>query len=347
MWDDEDSASPKVSLPGGRSVTGSNRVEGEDEARSIGGPRTAGSTTNSNNHPATRKQSARSAAASTNAWSTSVPSARGDITEHDSQASAPGPPATAQSPPGLRLPTTTTSVRGTSSQRLAPGQSQSASNTRSTASAWTSSPSSTGPDADVAPAPLPRQGNRRQRDRGSESTGTSSSTLSDHQSTGRPGAITTSQSSSVSSEPCRAPTLPPGIFLPVDGGFPTFSDTTWGDPIAAAQSASTRKSTNSSSDGSVASRSAVGADVADGQASGDNGREAGQEKQDTTAQNDRTGRGRRGNRRGGRRGTAKRTAIAPAIAPSTSQDVAHTNVLDVTLPPGGPGGQWSSDNVEW
>lgn len=83
--------------------------------------------------------------------------------------------------------------------------------------------------------------------------------------------------------------------------------------------------------------------MVDGQADVNNA-EAGQE-QTTTGQNVRIGRG-RGNRRGGRRGTA-RTATAPAPGPSTIQDVAHHNVLDITLPPGGPGEQWSNDNVEW
>jgi hypothetical protein len=142
------------------------------------------------------------------------------------------------------------------------------------------------------------------------------------------------------------PTSPPGIFLPVDGGFPTFANTAWGDPIAAAQS--TRKTSNSTS-GTRSSRSTVGVDTAEGQAGEDNGRgnaEAGQEqRQDTTGHNDRTGRGRRANRSRGRRGTARRTA--PATAPSTNQDVARPNVLDVTLPPGGPGEHWSNDHVEW
>lgn len=150
----------------------------------------------------------------------------------------------------------------------------------------------------------------------------------------------------------RAPTSPPGIFQPVDGGFPTFANTSWGDPIAAAQSSfrKSRKSTSGTS--STASRSAIGDDIADGQSDGDNGRrdvETGQEKTpNPTGENDRTGRGRgRANRMGNRRGTARRTATSPVAAPSTSQDVAPPNVLDVTLPPGGPGDHWSNENVEW
>jgi hypothetical protein len=153
----------------------------------------------------------------------------------------------------------------------------------------------------------------------------------------------------------RAPTSPPGIFLPVDGGFPTFADTAWGDPIAVAQSTTRKRSknpTSASGTSSTGSRSAVGVNIVDGQAGGDNGRgniEAGQElEQDTMEQNDRTGRGRgRGNRRGGRRGIARRTMTAPAATPSTGQEVAHPNVLEVSLPPGGPGAEWSNENVEW
>ncbi|KAI0269728.1 hypothetical protein BGY98DRAFT_1012596 [Russula aff. rugulosa BPL654] len=240
--------------------------------------------------------------------------------------------ATPQSPPGLRQPawgtratasppTTTTSARGgvpTSSQWPTPGQPHLPS-TRSTPSAWTSSSSRsdrpTGPDADAASAPWPRQGNGRQR--GRESTSASSSTFSDHLSTGRPGS--------------RSP-----VFHPRDGGFPTYADTTWGDPIAAAHSAT--------------SRSAVGDDIADGQAGGDTNErgnaEAGQEELETAGQNDRTGRG-RGNRIRGRRGTPRRTATSPPAAASTTQDVSPPNVLDVKLPPAGPSDQWCSENVEW
>jgi hypothetical protein len=361
---------PKVSLPSGRSASGSNRVEGEDEARSVGGP-TASGTTYPNNNP-TRQQSARatrSAAASTDAWSTSVPSARGDITGQNSawgsaserpQSVMPGDargtagarpaatsprgddPPTPRSPvPGPRQsawgtrgtasrPTPTVSAMGrapSSSQWPTPGQPHLASNTRSPASAWTLSSTrsdrSAGPDADAAP--WSRQGNGRQRDRGRESTSASSSTLSDHRSTGGPGS--------------RSP-----IFRPVDGGFPTFADTPWGDPIAVAQSSrKSKKSTPGTS--SATSLSAVGDDIADGQASGDNA-EAGQE-QETTGQNDRTSRGRRGNRRGGRGGTPRRTVTSPPATSSTSQEVAPPNVLDVTLPPAGPGSQWCDENAEW
>ena len=254
---------------------------------------------------------------------------RGAASVHPAAAAATSwdedPPATAQSPPGLRqsvrgthgtvsLPTTTTSARGTSSQRPAPGQSR-----------------STGSDADAAPL---------------WSTGGSSTTLSDHRSTGGPPSLVSSQPRSPASM-SPAPTSPPGMFLPVEGGFPTYSNTTWGNPIAAAQSA--RKSSNSTSGTrSPASRSTVGADIVDGQAGEDSGRrnaEVGQEQPEE--QNNRTGRGRRANRSRGRRGTARRTATAPAASRSASNDVAHPNVLDVTLPPGGPGEHWSNENVEW
>jgi hypothetical protein len=62
LWDNGDRASPKVSLPSSRSDTGSNRAEGEDEARSVGGPSTTGSTSNNDSNNAdTHQQSALAA----------------------------------------------------------------------------------------------------------------------------------------------------------------------------------------------------------------------------------------------------------------------------------------------
>ena len=314
MYDDGYNAAPKVSIP---------RTVSTDISRG----RTS---------PTAPQQSARAArftATNTSDRPTTAASARGDVTApssaqaersqfvesgdargaarvHPASASSRGggTPTTPQSPPGLRQP-----------------------------------------------APSSRQGNGRQRDRGrSESTG-GSSTLSDHRSTGGPGGITASQSPSVSPEPhspisvSRFPTAPPGIFHPSEGGFPTHADTEWGDPIAVAQASSTRKKSTTSISGtsSAPSRSAVDVDI-DWQTTGGYGRgnvEVGQEELVT-----RTGRGRRANRRGGRRGTVGKTTTAVAgTTPGTSQpqDVAHPNVLDVVLPPGGPGTHWSNEDVKW
>ena len=209
---------------------------------------------------------------------------------------------------------------------------------------------STGPDSDVALAPKPGQQNGRQRERGrSGSTGASSPTVSEHRS-GGPAANSVISSPPSSAGPLSASSVspplasPPGIFVPQQGGFPTFADMAWADPIAAAQPSKSRrrKSTSTSGTQSTVSRSAVGTNTG-----GDNNLESGQgEQQEATGRNAGTRRGRgfrgRGGRNALRRGAAP-TAAAPA---SATQEVTPPREPDVTLPPG-PNEPWCDEDAEW
>ena len=213
---------------------------------------------------------------------------------------------------------------------------------------------STGPDSDVAPAPKSGQQNDRQRERGrSGSTGASSSTVSEHRSTGAPAATSVISPPPSSAGPLSASSVSPRIapppvnFVPVEGGFPTYANTEWGDPIALAQSSRRRKSTSTSGTPSTVSRSAVGKDTGDGQVGGDDNLDSGRgQPQEATGRNAGTGRA-RGTRGGGGRNARRRGAPPTAAAPaSTTQEVAPPQEPDVTLPPG-PDEPWCGEDVEW
>jgi hypothetical protein len=112
-----------------------------------------------------------------------------------------------------------------------------------------------------------------------------------------------------------------------EGGFPTYADTVWGDPIAAGQheaSLSKRKSKNKGGEG-------------DKGASTDN------------VETERTGGSANGKRNQGlskRRGGKAKFATA-AKKNAEIQEDSLSVALGVELAPGGPGSSWGDPSVEW
>ncbi|KAF8484033.1 hypothetical protein DFH94DRAFT_337772 [Russula ochroleuca] len=354
LWGEEDEEAPRVSLPTGTAWSGasSNRVGGGSGTTNY---KNQSKNTKNNGNNISRGIAGASRQQPTSR-STAAPSGRGDATvPAGAQTSVWGraPLARPEDPRGAASIHSVSGDAPAGAQSPAPKQLQSVWDTPSAASAvTTTSPirnsRSTGPDSDVAPAPRSGQQNGRQRERGhSGSTGASSSTASEHRSAGGLAANTTI-SSPLSSAGPRSPssaspslTSPLGIFVPVEGGFPTYADTEWGDPIAMAVKAqpSKRKSKSTSGTPSTASPSAAGADT------GDDNLESGRgQQQEATGSNAGTGRA-RAPRRGGR--NARRRGAAAAAPARATQDVAPPREPDVTPPPGGPDEPWCNEDVEW
>jgi hypothetical protein len=331
------------------------------EARNLGGARNGNKNNTKNNGNNITRGTAGAGRQQPASRSTAAPSGWGDTTVPASaQTSAWGrgrgraplvSPEDARRAANVRP--AAASVSGDApAQSPASGRIQSVWDTLSATSACNDR--STGPDSDVAPAPNSGQQNDRQRERGcSGSTGASSSTVSEHQSTGAPAATSVISPPPSSAGPLSASSVfprnasPPGIFVPVEGGLPTYPNTKWGDPIALAQSSRRRKFNSTSGTPSTVSRSAVGTDTGDGQVGGDDNLDSGRgQPQEATGRDAGTGRA-RGTKRGGWRNARRRGTSPTAAAPaSTTQEVAPPHEPDVTLPPG-PDGPWCGEDVEW
>ena len=119
---------------------------------------------------------------------------------------------------------------------------------------------------------------------------------------------------------------------PTDGGFPTFDNTEWGDPIAASQDqrressrrSKSKKETEAESDDSAAIET--------------------EKKASESAQNSGSGKKYRGwnkNRGGKAKPTAKK-----ADTPQPQEDSLSV-VAGYKPEPGGPGSKWGDSNVEW
>lgn len=112
---------------------------------------------------------------------------------------------------------------------------------------------------------------------------------------------------------------------PAEGGFPTYSNTQWGDPIAY-RLAHRRKSSASTGVGD-AEEDGVGDTV-----------EAGKQGSERSSS---------GSGRSGRGRWARRKVDPEARKGVGSSQATLPSILDVKLPPGGPGESWGDPNFVW
>jgi hypothetical protein len=129
---------------------------------------------------------------------------------------------------------------------------------------------------------------------------------------------------------------------PPEGGFPVFGDTKWGDPITAAQYERSKKKSG---------RSRAGKKGSDGEnESSDGVSEAANQSANQSEQNasgagsGKKDRGWTKGRGGGKNKFAAKVKRGGAPKP---QSDSLSVVLDIELPPGGPGSQWGKANEEW
>jgi len=129
---------------------------------------------------------------------------------------------------------------------------------------------------------------------------------------------------------------------PPEGGFPVFGDTKWGDPISAAQY---ERSKNKSGRSRAGKKGSDGENESSDVASEATNQSANQSEQNAAGAG--AGKKYRGWTKG--RGGGKNKFAAKGKrggAPKPQSDTLSV-VLDVELPPGGPGSKWGEPNEEW